>query len=133
MVSSVWIGSVSTSTTGYEGQIIPNTSTVQLPWQVAQGHVGVTVSAQAALSYFDYSYQPDPTSPEIQVSALIKSYTAALSHGFETVPVNAPTLNNVRNVVEIIFELQVTAKQTVGSPTGSFLIEATMVGTVFIQ
>jgi hypothetical protein len=124
MVSSVWIGSGSASAVYNAG--LPATDTTVFNWFVGSEQ-GVTVSAQAALSRFGYDVDPSPQVPQGTASALIRSYRlGAPSLAF--VPVNAPTLNNVENVIEILFELSASAWEGAGTAVG-----ATMVGTVFIQ
>ena len=126
MVSSVWIGSVGTSVIWQSGDAAM--STVPLVWHAPPlARDGVTVSAQAALCDFAYSDEGGPTLPVGSARAFISSYRPA-PLGTPWITVNAPTLNNVANVLEIIFELSVTAFEGVDTAAA-----ATMVGTVFIQ
>ena len=120
MVSSVWIGSVDGGWSSGPWQFF------QLEWRNSNKFQkgGATVSAQATLSRFKLDEYSAP-SPSVTVSALIKSYQLADSS--PPVAVGKPILSNVENVSEIIFELAVAADP---ASTG---LEATMVGTVFIQ
>ena len=124
MVSSVWTGSAQTSVIWSSGNAA--VSSVDLVWTNSPSLKGVTVSAQAALSGFVYAVEPDKNIPIGTATAVIKSFRAELGSPF--IPVNAPTLNNVENVIEILFELSASAWEGAGTAVG-----ATMVGTVFIQ